>query len=729
MQQKRLNGFRHLRRSEFKFSMMCQNTVHHQCFQLFRKALYACRRIPHQLRAHKNVPQKLPFIGIIVLREVRKLHHLGNIMQHSARDEDIPVYEFISRSQEIAGFGHRKRMLYQPAAKAVVHIFCRRVVLKFFGNDRMTQKNLLQQLFDVLVGYCFYVTHQRVVHFVNIFFSARHKICGVIFAIVAAADAFHVQLQIIVKCGDKCVYLDKITLREALDILCHIPDLGIDHAGFILQFQGEVRLSVAGFHALARFAKVVFNNIFALAQFVDVFHECPPFYGARAPSARLYLIIHDFRRSRHIKMKRKRAYGLCALRCPFFFLHGYVICGMMEKTNDLKGDTCMQNVKKMIAVFAALAMLLSAAPVYAKTSEPLIVNNWHLDFRDRTKNCSNIDMGWEWNARSRTLTLKDFRVQVPNGEMEHQAAIFLPENSTIQLVGDDNAIYAHAYDCTPIYCEGKLTFAGRGSMLITTDSRAASGIFVEHGPLVFSESVEITFDPAGYVFTLNEVESGEAVLSMRDKAKVIFPDDHLRAIAVTHDSSVKSNQIAYDYDQNIDREAGSVTLLKNSAKSGTENLEELPEEQNALSHEYRFPVGSPVVLKDGSSAITVGASPYISSGYTMLPLRALESLSSPEQGTYFSTTWDSAARTISIRHTVPDHPYNPAVLIFIDEPKMRVEGGEFLSLTAPVALKDGRTFVSLRDFAKALELLGIDCEIHWESATKTAVLTILDAEA
>ena len=67
---------------------------------------------------------------------------------------------------------------------------------------------------------------------------------------------------------------------------------------------------------------------------------------------------------------------------------------MMEKTNDLKGDTCMQNVKKMIAVFAALAMLLSAAPVYAKTSEPLIVNNWHLDFRDRTKTCSNIDMGW-----------------------------------------------------------------------------------------------------------------------------------------------------------------------------------------------------------------------------------------------------------------------------------------------------------------------------------------------
>ncbi len=389
----------------------------------------------------------------------------------------------------------------------------------------------------------------------------------------------------------------------------------------------------------------------------------------------------------------------------------------------------MQNVKKMIVVFAALTTLLCAAPVYAKTSEPLIINNWHLDFRDRTKNCSNADMGWEWNARSRTLTLEDFRVQVPDGEMEHQAAIFLPENSTIQLVGDTNAIYAHAYDCTPVYCEGKLTFAGRGSMLITTDSSAASGIFVEHGPLVFSESVKITFDPAGYVFTLNDVKGGEAVLSVRDKAKVIFPDDHVRAIAVTHDSSVKSKQIAYDYDQDIDREAGTVTLLKNSAKSDTEKPEELPAEQNALSHEYRFPVGSPVVLKDGSSAITVGASPYISEGYTMLPLRALEVVSSPEPENYFSTIWDSAARTISICHTTPDNPYNSAVLIFTDEPKMRMEGGEFLSLTTPVSLKGERTFISLRDFAKALELMGVTCEIRWEAATKTAVLTVWNAEA
>lgn len=389
----------------------------------------------------------------------------------------------------------------------------------------------------------------------------------------------------------------------------------------------------------------------------------------------------------------------------------------------------MQNVKKMTAAFAALAVLLCTAPVYAKTSEPLIVNNWHLDFRDRTKNCSNTDMGWEWNARSRTLTLEDFRIQVPDGEMEHQAAIFLPENSTIQLAGDDNAIYAHAYDCTPIYCEGKLIFAGRGGLLITTDSRAASGIFVEHGPLVFSESVEITFDPAGYVFTLNEVKGGEAVLSVRDKAKVIFPDDHLRAIAVTHDSSVKSKQIAYDYDQNIDREAGTVTLLKNGAKPGTDEPEELPAEQNAFSHEYRFPVGSPVVLKDGSSAIMVGAAPYISGGYTMLPLRALETIALPGSEKEFDVEWDTVNRIISVSHGSPDSQYAAVVRFTIGEQEMACMGAGDILLSAPAELKDGRAFISLRDFVKALELLGIDCEIRWEAAAKTAVLTIRNAEA
>lgn len=382
-------------------------------------------------------------------------------------------------------------------------------------------------------------------------------------------------------------------------------------------------------------------------------------------------------------------------------------------------------MKKAISVLAALALLLCAAPASAKTDEFMIINNWHLDFRDRNKSCSNKEMGWEWDAHSRTLTLEDFRIQVPEDEMERQAAIFLPEKSTVELIGESNEIYTHSYDCTPIYCEGRLTFAGRGSLKITTDSRATSGIFVEHGPLIFSESVEITFDPAGYVFTLNDVKGGEAVLSVRDKAKVIFPDDNVRAIAVTHNSSVKSKNIAYDYDQDIDREKGVVTLLKNSAGTAAKEPEEAQPERGSVSHEYRFPVGSPVVLKDVTSAMTIGASPYLSGGRTMLPLTALEAVTL--SGKTLDTAWDAENRTVSVSYQNADGQSAQTAHFTIGKAEM-VCNGENTHLAAPVELKDGRAFVSLRDFAKALELMGIDCEIRWEPAAKTAVLTVWDAE-
>lgn len=381
-------------------------------------------------------------------------------------------------------------------------------------------------------------------------------------------------------------------------------------------------------------------------------------------------------------------------------------------------------MKKAISVLAALALLLCAAPASAKTDEFMIINNWHLDFRDRNKSCSNEEMGWEWDARSKTLTLEDFRIQVPEGEMERQAAVFLPEKSTIELVGESNEIHARSYDCTPIYCEGRLTFAGKGSLKITTDSRAASGIFVEHGPLIFSESVEITFDPAGYIFTLNDVKGGEAVLSVRDKAKVIFPDDNARAIAVTHDSSVKSKNIAYDYDQDIDREKGTVTLLKNSARAAEEPGAEAPAEQTAVSHEYRFTVGSPIILRDGAAIMRLDASPYLSGGRTMLPLAALEAVTL--SGETLDAAWDAENRTVSVSYQDADGQ-SAQTARFSAGGREMVCNGERVPLSAPAALKDGRVFLSVKDFENMLRRMQVDCEIRWDSAAKAAVLIVRNA--
>lgn len=386
-------------------------------------------------------------------------------------------------------------------------------------------------------------------------------------------------------------------------------------------------------------------------------------------------------------------------------------------------------MKKAISVLAALALLLCAAPASAKTDDFTIIDNWHMDFRDRNKSCSNEEMGWKWNARSRTLTLEDFRVQVPEGEMERQAAVFLPEKSTIELVGESNEIHARSYDCTPIYCEGRLTFTGKGSLKITTDSRAASGIFVEHGPLIFSESVEVTFDPAGYIFTLNDVKGGEAVLSVRDKAKVIFPDDNSRAIAVTHDSSVKSKSITYDYDQDIDREKGTVTLLKNSAKPAAEYSEspETIESQNSVSHEYRFTTGSPILLRDGAAVTRLDASPYLSGGRTMLPLTALEAVTLPASGKTLDIAWDAENRAVSVSCQDADGQSVQTARFTVGGTEM-ICNGERVPLSAPAALKDGRAFLSVKDFANMLQRMQVDCEIRWDSAAKAAVLIVRGTE-
>lgn len=392
----------------------------------------------------------------------------------------------------------------------------------------------------------------------------------------------------------------------------------------------------------------------------------------------------------------------------------------------------MRKAKKILSALTAAALLLGAAPVSAKTGGLMVVNNWHLDFRDRGKSCSNEKMGWEWDARTKTLTLEDFRIQVPSGELEHQAAVFLPEGSTIELVGDGNEIHAYAYDCTAIYCEGALRFSGRGKLKITTDSRAASGIFVEQGPLVFSGSVELTFDPAGYVFTLNDVQAGETVFSVQDKAKVIFPDDHLRAISVTHQSSVKSKDISYDYDQDIDREEGTVTLLRKGAPSsaGEATEETTCGETPAApqtSHTYRFTIGSPVIYKDGAAVLNVGAAPYLSSGHVMLPLRVVDVLSPPEPDMAFTTTWDRVNRVASIHCSNPENQYGAAAYFPIGASEMLCMG-ETVPLSAPAELEGGRAFISLRDLAGALERMGVPgCELEWEPASKTATLTIRDS--
>lgn len=369
--------------------------------------------------------------------------------------------------------------------------------------------------------------------------------------------------------------------------------------------------------------------------------------------------------------------------------------------------------KAMCALLSAavLAGLFPAAVSAAET--PTQITKWGMDFRIQDQDCEGD--GWEWDASSQTLTLEGFQAEVPAGELEEKAAILLPDESTINLKGDENELTTHSYHCNAIYCEGELYVSGRGSLKITTDSFGASAFYIEHGPLVFDERAEVTVDPAGYVIYLSEAKGSNPVISVQDQAKVIFPDDRTdRNITVTHKSSVKPSDNWLDYSEEIDRDEETVTLVKKVQKTDqTEQKEETEdskgEETTPETDTYTLSIGSSTILKNGEAAYEADTAPYLQNGYTMLPLRALLAVTDPD----LDVKWNAATKT---------------AYFFLDNEMVSIRVGtdtytkaeNKIALSTPAETKDGRLFVSLRDWMNILEIA--DSALTWDSATKTVTL-------
>ncbi len=363
--------------------------------------------------------------------------------------------------------------------------------------------------------------------------------------------------------------------------------------------------------------------------------------------------------------------------------------------------------KKPLCGILATAILFGACPVSAfAADEPMEITNWVMDFRNNRKDCEGD--GWEWDSRSQMLILEDFHAVVPEGKMEKQAAIFLPDESTIYLEGDDNEINTYSYHCAGIYCEGELYISGDGKLKITTDSFGASAIYVDHGPLIFDEKVEVTIEPAGYVIYVDEAKGKNPVISVQDKAKVIFPDDCTdRNITVTHKSSVTPSDNWLDYSEEHDKDEETITLVKKTQKTTPEKE---PEKENpAKTDEYQITVGSPSIVKNGKISYTADVSPYLSNGYTMLPLRALLEVSNPEQEVKWSAEQKAAYTFVN----------NKLVVITPGQDTYK-KGSEKIELSTPAETKNGRLFVSLRDWMSIMEIDG--SQLDWDSKTKTVTL-------
>lgn len=363
--------------------------------------------------------------------------------------------------------------------------------------------------------------------------------------------------------------------------------------------------------------------------------------------------------------------------------------------------------KKILCGTLAALMLLGVCPTSAFADDTTLTLTKSIDLRNQKEDISS--EGWEWDADSQILTLEDFHATVPSGKLEEKSAIYLPDDSTLYLDGE-NELEVNAYRCDAIYAEGELYVSGRGTLDITTKSYSSRAFYVKRGPLVFDEKVEVNIDPAGYVIYLDDVRGQKPALSVLDDAKVTFPQDCTdRNIVLVKKSSVQVYDNWLNYSEELDDFDETVVLVEKVVKK-EEPAEVVPEEPETKLNEYQITIGSPAIVKNGEVAYTADVTPYLKNGYTMLPLRALLEVSNPEQDVKWNSTKKMAYTFVNSEYitiTAGADSYTRAT--------------ENIALRTPAETVNGRLFVSLRDW---LDIMGIaDGQYDWNPETKTITLT------
>lgn len=372
--------------------------------------------------------------------------------------------------------------------------------------------------------------------------------------------------------------------------------------------------------------------------------------------------------------------------------------------------------KKTICGVLTTAVLFGACPTAAFAADMNVLNK-SLDFRTITEDLSGD--GWDWDAGSQELTLKDFQFTVPYDKLEEKAAIYLPAESSIEVKGDNNHLEVNSYRCDAIYCEGDLNIEGDGVLEITTKSSGANVIYVERGPLLIDDEVEIKTNPKGRVIFIHHAKGSRPVLTIAGDAKVTFPEEEAddQIVLITHKSSVKpaDNWLSYseeydDWDERIELVAKKASTDKEDT-TNKEDATETPAEPEKQLNEYKIIIGAKKILKNGEVSYTADVAPYLNKdGYTMLPLRALLEVSNPEQ----AVNWNNGTKSA---HT------------FVNNKLVSIKPGEAtytkaldrILLSTPAETVNGRLFVSLRDWMSIMEIDG--SQLHWNTATKTVTLT------
>ncbi len=379
--------------------------------------------------------------------------------------------------------------------------------------------------------------------------------------------------------------------------------------------------------------------------------------------------------------------------------------------------------KKTLCGLLSAAVLFGACPVSVLADDLILTES--LDFRKADEDISG--PGYSWDANSQILTLENFRAAVPAGKLEEKAAIYLPDESVIEIKGE-NIITTGSYHCDAIYCEGELWFEDNGTLDIHTDSFGACAIYAVRGPVIFDDSVDINIEPEGYIIYIENAKGNSPVISFREDAKLTFPakKPQDRSVKITHKSSVDPSDNWLDYKERmneLDKEYVDlvakdakistnkpITVDKNNKPAQTSPVEETPAPVKESTYEVK--IGSTAMKKDGYVAYISDAKPYLSHGYTMLPLRALLNLTDAD----VDVVWNASSKTVVITDKTDA---SKIVMLAVGGTSFTC-GEENISLSTPAELTDRRAFISLRDWMNILAALDMPAsELSWNSKTKT----------
>lgn len=371
--------------------------------------------------------------------------------------------------------------------------------------------------------------------------------------------------------------------------------------------------------------------------------------------------------------------------------------------------------KKLFSIVLTCSVVMGLFPVMALADDGVTeIDLTAMDFREVKTDQQGTN--WDWNAGDKILTLNNFQGTVEVGVREKSAAILLPKDSMLWLEGDDNEITTNSYHCNGVYSDGDLAIAGDGKLQINIESSGASAIYVNSGVLSIEDEVEINTDTPRFVVYIYNLKANKTAVTVEDKAKLTFPDDlNDDAVYVITKNGVDPDSITFDYEETHDKDEEMIVLSKLETKD-TEEDEEKPEEEpeeepteEVTENSYTITIGNKELKKNGEVAYTSDAVPYISNSYTMLPLRALLVLSDPN----VEIKWDSPSKTATIS-------YGENTFTLVANQKTMTKEKESISLATSAEIKDGRLFVSLRDWMKIMDIS--DNQVSWDSETKTVTL-------